>query len=185
MGGCVVGWGCIVCVVGLGWGVVGSGRVVGRGGSGGVGVVLRLRSNAERGMAAGGVWVDRLVVVVDWDLRLRVLTGWVGVEVVRSAGGLRWRDRCVKCIGCLAACWDWVAILGGGVSADVVVGGSSLMSVIVSSIASRSNSSAASDPGRLVMWSYGSVYSAMRSAMRSARSSSPLMDESQSLSLSE
>ena len=135
MGGCVVGWGCIVCVVGLGWGVVGSGRVVGRGGSGGVGVVLRLRSNAERRMAAGGMWVGRLVVVVGWDLRLRVLTGWVVVVVVKSAGGLRWRERCVKCIGCLAAGWCWVAILGGGVSADVVVGGSSLMSVIVSSIA--------------------------------------------------
>ena len=85
--------------------MVGSGRVVGRGGSGGVGVVLRLRSNAERGMAAVGMWVGRLVVVVEWDLRLRVRTGWVVFGVVRSAGGLRWRERCVECVGCLGAGW--------------------------------------------------------------------------------
>ena len=98
---------------------------MGRGGSGGVGVVWRLRSNAERGMAAGGMWVGGLVVVVGWDLRLRVLTGWVMFGVVSQVG--RWvavarqSVRCVKRIGWLGVGWDWVAILRGGVSAGVVV----------------------------------------------------------------
>ena len=60
--------------VGLGrgwlWGVTGGA------GSDGGGVVWRLRSDAERGMAAGCMWVGGLGVVVVWVLRLRVLLGW-------------------------------------------------------------------------------------------------------------
>ena len=135
------GWLYSWLMVGRLQGWIGLGRGgCGSRGSGGVEVMLRLRSNVERGMAAGCMQVGGLVVAVG-VLRLRVLLGWIlGLCLRLSCRLSRW----VGCggevvvmsalIGCLGVGWGWVAGGGGILAAMVVIVSSLLMSVIVSTV---------------------------------------------------
>ena len=138
---------------------------VGLSGRGGVGVLWRVRSNAERGIAACGVWVGALFRVLVWFGVLRLLLGVVVDGVDMSViDELRRRERWDGAVGGLGTAWSWEEV-ESGVTSDAAV--SSTMSAAVS-IVSFSNSSAAREPVRLAMWSKGSEWSAVRSAMGSS-----------------